>query len=516
MKYFLYGPSGSGKSTLGKLLAERWNLTWIDLDQKIEQDANQSIESIFQQRGEASFRELESTLLRRLLNTDQSMVVSLGGGALLAEVNRQAALREGQVLVLSAQPDTLLARLSADQNQRPLLQGDARQRLTDLLARRGDHYRSFGDPVVTDGLPPEAFLRELQVRFGRFRVTGMGNPYDALIGKGTFDRLGALLNERNLNGSAVVVCDANVEPLYSHQILTLLADAGIGVSKIILPAGEVHKTFQTVSSLWESFVMFGLDRKGMVVALGGGVIGDLAGFAAATYMRGVPWINLPTTLLSMVDSSLGGKTGADLPQGKNLIGAFHAPSLVLSDPAVLQTLPAAELQNGMAETIKHGVVADPQLFRQCKNTLQSGVSEIAGLISRAVAVKVEVIEADPLEKGRRQALNFGHTVGHGIEKASGYALAHGAAVAIGMVVETRLAESLGICAKGLADEIAGTLSSCQLPVVVPSSISREDIFSAMQFDKKRSAGQIHFALPEAIGSVHTGVVVEDWQKRIEF
>ena len=516
MKYFLYGPSGSGKSTLGKLLAERWNIPWIDLDQRIEQDVNQNIEYIFQQRDEASFRELETSTLRRLLSTDQSMVVSLGGGALLADPNRLAALEHGQVVVLSAQPDTLLARLQADSNARPLLKGDARQRLTDLLARRHDHYQSFGAPLITDGLKPEEIVRELQIRFGRFHLTGMDKPYDVLIGDGRLDQLGNLLSERNLNRTAVVVCDHHVEPLYSHRVLTLLADSGIGVSKIILPAGEEHKTVQTVSGLWESFVTIGLERQSMVVALGGGVIGDLAGFAAATFMRGVPWINLPTTLLSMVDSSLGGKTGADLPQGKNLIGAFHAPSLVLSDPTVLQTLPASELQNGMAETIKHGVVADPQLFRQCKNALQSGGSEIAALISRAVAVKVEVIEADPLEKGRRQALNFGHTVGHGIEKASGYALAHGAAVAIGMVVETRLAESLGICAKGLADEIADTLSSCQLPVVVPSSIQREDILAAMQFDKKRSAGQLHFALPEAVGRVRTGVVIDDWQNRIEF
>lgn len=516
MKYFLYGPSGSGKSTVGRLLAERWEIPWIDLDVKIEQESNQTIEALFQDRGEHGFRELESLVLRQLLNDDHSMVVSLGGGALLADANRLAALEKGVVIVLSAQPDTLLARLQADPNARPLLKGDARQRLADLLSRRHDHYQSFGDPLITDGLTPDAIVRELQTRFGRFHLAGMGSPYDVLIGDGMLDQLGYLLVERNLNRPYALVCDDHVEPLYSHRVLTLLAESGIEGSKIILRAGEEHKTVQTVSGLWESFVNVGLERDSLVIALGGGVIGDLTGFAAATFLRGVPWVNIPTTLLSMVDASLGGKTAADLPQGKNLVGAFHAPSLVLSDPRVLKTLPPAELRNGLAETIKHGMIADPGLFERCGAGWPARDEEAAALVSRAVAVKAEVVMADPFEKGRRQCLNFGHTIGHGIEKASAYSLSHGESVAIGMLLETRLAESLHLCEPGLADQLARTLTACGLPLTVPPGVSRDAVISAMRVDKKRSAGQLHFALPEAVGRVRTGVVIDDWQNRIEF
>jgi 3-dehydroquinate synthetase len=217
----------------------------------------------------------------------------------------------------------------------------------------------------------------------------------------------------------------------------------------------------------------------------------------------------------MVDSSLGGKTGADLPEGKNLIGAFHSPRLVLTDPEVLATLPAREICNGMAETIKHGVIADPQLFSLCQKMNLNKIDETVPLISRSVGVKARVITADPYEKGIRQGLNFGHTVGHGVEKVSNYQIAHGEAVAIGMVAETKLAEKLGIAATGLTEEITTVLKRNGLPVTVPQELDRDQIKAAMGYDKKKAGGQIHFALPEKIGKLRVGVVIENWFEMLD-
>lgn len=344
----------------------------------------------------------------------------------------------------------------------------------------------------------------------------MGKSYDVIIEPDTLDRLGSLLQQRQLLSPAALVCDSNVEPLYAARTLTSLRSAGIEINRVIIPAGEEHKTIQTIADIWNGFVQAGVERNSVVIALGGGVTGDLTGFAAATYLRGVPWVNMPTTLLAMVDSSLGGKTGADLPQGKNLIGAFHAPSLVLADPLMLATLPPAELHSGLAETLKHGIIADPVLYDQLKTDgWPEQMDAIISIIRRAVAVKADVIEADPYENGLRQALNFGHTAGHGIETASAYRLSHGECVAIGMVIETRLAEKIGLAKPGLADDIGYTLSRLGLPVCVPADIDRATIRNAMSLDKKRSRKQIHFALPETIGKMRTGVVIENWEDLIE-
>ena len=225
----------------------------------------------------------------------------------------------------------------------------------------------------------------------------------------------------------------------------------------------------------------------------------MAGFAAATYLRGIRWVGLPTTVLSMADASLGGKTGADLPQGKNLIGAFHAPSLVLVDPDVLLTLPERELRGGFAEIVKHGVISDPVLFKACHGLAGLTVDEIrsrplTAIIRRAMAVKIRVIEQDPFEKGIRATLNAGHTVGHALELVSNFTLTHGEAVSIGLVVETRMAEERGLARAGLADEISRVLSGLGLPVNVPAGMDREAVETALFRDKKRAGSGVKFAL----------------------
>jgi 3-dehydroquinate synthase len=248
--------------------------------------------------------------------------------------------------------------------------------------------------------------------------------------------------------------------------------------------------------------------------LGGGVIGDMTGFAAATYMRGINWIGVPTTLLSMVDASIGGKTGLDLPEGKNLIGSFYPPKLVLADPSLLLTLPEAELISGMAEVVKHGVISDPELFALCSRGMDWVKANLEELVKRAIAVKIKVIEEDPYEKGIRAALNLGHTVGHAVELVSQFKLRHGEAVAIGTVVEAKYAERIGIAEQGLADKIARTMSTLGLPTQIPDDMPREEIIRTMRVDKKKSAKAIRFALPVKIGKVEL-VDVSDLESVLE-
>jgi 3-dehydroquinate synthase len=289
--------------------------------------------------------------------------------------------------------------------------------------------------------------------------------------------------------------------------MTALETQGIAVTKIVIPAGEVNKNIESVQALWYGFLDASLERGSTVLALGGGVVGDLSGFAASTFMRGITWINVPTTLLAMVDASLGGKTGVDLPRGKNLVGAFYPPAFVLVDPNVLLTLPEVEIRTGMAEVIKHGIIGDPGLLEMCAG--YRGEGELDKLITRAMAVKIRIIETDPYDKGERAALNLGHTVGHALELVSEYRLRHGEAVAIGMVVETRLAERLGLAEQGLSLHIASILAGINLPVDIPADLDRAAIRRAMGVDKKKSQGRICFSLPASLSRVLIGIDVPD-------
>jgi 3-dehydroquinate synthase len=274
------------------------------------------------------------------------------------------------------------------------------------------------------------------------------------------------------------------------------------------PAGEKHKTRTTWSTLTDQLVTAGFGRDSAIVALGGGVTGDLAGFVAATYLRGVPVVQVPTTLLAMIDSSIGGKTGVDTAAGKNLVGAFHHPALVLIDPRLLTTLPTDEVRWGLAEAIKHGVIADAAYFawiatqlRQILHGDQPDDATSMHLVRRSVEIKVQVVRGDAQESGRRKILNFGHTIAHAVELVTGFGVPHGAAVSIGMVAEARLAEHLKLAEPGLADAITTVCDAAGLPVRLPEGASATEIVSATRTDKKARDGHVEYALPAALGSM---------------
>jgi 3-dehydroquinate synthase len=502
---FLYGPPGTGKSTVGKKLAHNLKLPFIDLDHVIETNAGMSIPQIMEQQGESAFRDFESAALKNLLAEKES-VVALGGGALLRDENRAFAESSGQVILLMAELSTLLERLHYESGNRPLLAGDLREKLSALLVKRGEHYNSFPLLIHVDGKTAEQNTRQVQIALGRHHLSAMGE-YDVIVGQ-----VSSLKNSPMQN--PIIATDDNVAKFHLEKMKSVLQASGFEPKVVIVPAGEAHKNLETISALWKSFLENGLDRKSTVIALGGGVVTDMAGFAASTYMRGINWIAVPTTLLSMVDASLGGKTGFDLPEGKNLIGAFYPPKLVLADPQLLSTLPEAELISGMAEVVKHGIISDPELFNLCSRGLDWVKNNLEEVVKRAMAVKIKVIEEDPYEKGIRAALNLGHTVGHAVELVSKFKLRHGEAVAIGTVAEAKYSARVGLADIGLVDAITESFKSLGLPIQIPKEMPREEIIRAMRVDKKKNAKAIRFALPVEIGKVEL-VEVTDLESVLE-
>lgn len=334
--------------------------------------------------------------------------------------------------------------------------------------------------------------------------------YEVTIGRGTLLRAGAVAAATTRAHHYAIVADANVAPHYAQTVRASLAVAApeAKLSLLLVPPGEEHKTRELWSQLTDQLLASGAGRDTTVVALGGGVVGDLAGFVAATYMRGVPVVQLPTTLLAMVDASVGGKTAVDTPAGKNLVGAFHPPAAVVADADTLGTLPLRELRAGFAEIVKHGVVADASYFANVEAlaprlTAESGARDEAfvDIIARSVEIKAAIVAADERESGQRRILNFGHTLGHAIELVSGYRLLHGEAIAIGMTLEATLAERLGIAERGTAARIESALEAARLATTFPHRFDPREVLEATRADKKARGGAVEYALPARIGAM---------------
>src|SRR5213079_3116144 len=327
------------------------------------------------------------------------------------------------------------------------------------------------------------------------------------IGRGLLAELPELVRAACPAARYAVITDSHIGKLYGEQVVTRLHDATLPAELFEFPAGEWNKTRETWAALSDRMLARQFGRDCAVLALGGGVAGDVAGFVAATYLRGVPYVQIPTSLLAMIDSAIGGKTGVDVPAGKNLLGAFHQPALVVADLDVLASLPVAQLAAGMAEAVKHGVIADAAYFGFLEGEHRAVLARDAGVlervVSRSVEIKADVVAADEREAGRRATLNFGHTVGHAIEATSKFAVLHGEAVAI------RLAEALAIAQRGTGERIRGALERYGLPLELPDPAAVPELLAAMQVDKKARAGTLRFALPRAIGSMH-GDVPTGW------
>ena len=356
---------------------------------------------------------------------------------------------------------------------------------------------------------PAELVELAQIKLGRFHVRGMGMPYEILVRAGLRDHLGDIFNGQDLKGPVALLADEQVAGLFASPIEGNLSKADYQVRRITFPPGETHKTILTAAQIWEEMLAQGIERRSTLIALGGGVASDLGGYSAAAYMRGIQWVAVPTSLLGMVDASIGGKTGVDLQNGKNIVGAFHPPRLVLVDPDFLNSLPLAEFNNGMAEVIKAGIIGDEELFHLCSQGRTAVRTVLSEVIARAIAVKVKVIQADPFEAGPRAVLNLGHTLGHALESASGYRWRHGEAIASGIVAAARLAQRRGMTEPGLVEKITDVLQKFDLPIDLLPSIPAQSVLEAMRKDKKRASGIHYFVLPQRIGAVTYGNEIDE-------
>ncbi len=519
----LVGPMGSGKSSLGRRLAEQFGLPFIDSDREIERSTGASIALIFEHEGEARFRDREHEVLARLC-AGANQVIATGGGAVLQTRTRELLAARGFVVHLAIEPEAQLRRLRHDRS-RPLLQrGDRRAILERISAERTPLYEAIADLRHETGNGSlrqslECLLPLLREQWQPARPPSPGNPsvthaphchLDVELGKRSYPiEIGpGLLTHadwpRYLRGRHVLLLsDANVAPHYLERVRQRLADKTLAT--LILPPGEREKNLVRFAETLAELARIKASRDATVVALGGGVVGDLAGFVAACWMRGIAFVQLPTTLLAMVDSSVGGKTAVDLPEGKNLVGAFHQPGAVIADTDVLATLPERELRAGLAEVVKYGAIGDPDFLAwledQATALLAREPLAITEAVARSCRHKAAIVARDETEQGDRALLNFGHSFGHALETADAYGgLLHGEAVAIGMVLAARLSTRLGLASATDGERLARLLHRFGLPTALPAGSDPARLLELMRLDKKNLSGRLRLILWRGIGA----------------
>jgi shikimate kinase/3-dehydroquinate synthase len=507
----LTGFMGTGKTTVGRLLATQLGREFVDTDELIQVRHGRSIPEIFVEFGEMAFRQMEAEIVQELAEREE-LVISTGGRLMLDPANVAALSRNGRVFCLVATPEEILARLKDDkEHPRPLLEvPNPGERIVELLQQRQEGYQRFPQVMTNEKIPTEVtgyLVDFIHSDPKRFAIDHPVKPYDFVVGGGLLPFVRQLAS---VDGQLVVITDSQVGELYA-------ASCGPVDHVITIPTGRQHKTLGTVETIYDQLLRLGFDRTGTIVSLGGSVLGDIAGFVAATYMRGVDFVQCPTSLLGMVDTSIGGKTALDLPQGKNLVGAFKQPTAVIADVATLQTLPAEDFASGMAEVIKHGLIADTDLLQKVENgnwrwargTSPPPLSELQTLVAQAIQIKVVIVQEDPYERGRRSLLNLGHTFAHAIEQVSRYSIRHGEAVAMGLVAAANLSARLGHCSLALQERIELALSKVGLPTRIPKHLSPESLLKAMDTDKKRLSGQLRFVLLREIGHAFVTNAVPD-------
>jgi len=463
----------------------------VDVDEHIARAAGRSIAEVFRLEGEAAFRARERLAIAELLRSGPK-VLSLGGGAVTDEGSRRQLIDRAILVTLDAPVETLAKRLGPEQiAQRPLLAGgDPVERLRAVISARSDAYAEAHARVTTDRSVDDV-ARDVLALWTRDPVAvALGErSYRVEVGAGVRRELPGIL--RALGGKVLLVSDDRAWPLVGPSL-----ELDAELPRVILPTGEVNKTIQSVEKIWDAALDAGFDRRGVILAVGGGVVGDLAGFAAATVLRGIRFVQVPTTLLSMVDASVGGKTAIDRPQGKNLVGAFHQPSAVIADVDLLATLPQREMRSGMSEVIKTALIGDARLLE----ALEHDERDLASIVRASIAHKARVVASDEHDRtGARAALNFGHTVGHALEAHAGFErLTHGEAVSLGMIAALRIGIAVGLTPAPLLDRARALLVRNGLPVdltVEPLADALPRILS----DKKREGDEVAFVLLEDIG-----------------
>ncbi len=499
------GFMATGKSAVGRAVARKLGRPFYDLDEVVEGQAGCSIAELFRRDGEAGFRQAERHELLRILKEDGA-VISVGGGALLDREFRLDVLERAQVVSLVASAEEVCRRVAGD-GGRPLLGAAPEpERVRELLELRRPTYAECHRQIQTDGWSIDKVVEETchAVRVRSVAVACGEDSYAVEVGAGVAEsrlRKAALASR-----SHCLVSDTNVHPLYGDDAASWLGEPA-SVSRMILPAGEESKTVETMQRLWTQAAGLGLDRRTQVISLGGGVVSDIAGFFAATWLRGLRWGVVPTSLLAMVDASVGGKTAVDFLDMKNAVGAFWQPGFVVCDTAFLATEAARGLQSALAEAVKTALVGDPELLDLLEARAAAVLSRepqlLADVVYRCVAVKARIVSRDPREAGLRAVLNLGHTVGHALEAKTEFKrFTHGEAVSLGLVSALRVGHALGRTPAALHRRVRRVLAAFELPVDVDPSLL-EGSLAFLHRDKKRVGPNIRFVVAHDVGDVRT-------------
>ena len=513
----LVGFMATGKSTVGALCADRLGYAFRDTDAIITERAGRTIPELFAAEGEEGFRVRERAVIAELAKGDRQ-VIATGGGAVLDAENGRAIGRAGSVAGLRASVESILERVG-DTGTRPLLSAASGPAagIACLLERRERAYTRWSDRQFdTDDVEPAEIAASIVSWYAaelaaptRVAVDLGARSYPIFIEEGAIGSGAGARRILDLVDAErfCIVTHPGLQARYAAPLAAAMRGFGAVATVVTVPAGERYKSLKTAARLYGNFVEAGLDRKGVIVVVGGGVLGDTAGFAAATYLRGIRVVQAPTTLLAQVDSSVGGKTGVDLAEGKNLIGAFHQPSMVLIDPLTLGTLAPRELRSGLAEVIKYGIIYDAAFLTQVTQSLpellRRKLSPLRHAITRSCQIKAEVVAQDETEQGLRAILNYGHTVGHTLESITEYRrYKHGEAISIGMVTAALVGEALGVTPPDVTRTIARTLTAAGLPVDFPSDIDTAAVLAVARRDKKTESGRLRMVLAREIGDVY--------------
>ncbi len=501
----LSGFMATGKSTVGPLLAARLGVPFVDTDEVIAREAQRSVPDIWRSDGETAFRAREADVVARLLGEPDARVIAFGGGAVTNRTTRRLALDRALVVTLTAEPETIVSRVADPKGRPNLAAPDPIQRARDLLEQRADAYAECHLTLSTDATDPDAIVDAIVALADRDPIVvplgARSYTIDVCLDAPT--RLTDAI-ARCAPSSVVLVTDANVQRARGAVVEAALGPLALDGTRVTLAAGERHKTLAAVSTIWDAALGVGVDRDALVVAVGGGVVGDLAGFAASALLRGVRVVQVPTTLLAMVDASVGGKTGFDHATGKNLVGAFHQPSGVVADLAHLATLSARERAAGLAEVVKIAFTHDADLLARLERdatAIRAGDPvALMPIVRAAIEAKVRVVRDDERESGERALLNLGHTIGHALEAHGGFTrYLHGEAVAIGTVVELRAATKLDLAPAGLAERAGALLARLGLPIA-PADGELAASWSFVCADKKRSRDALRLPIVMAAGS----------------